>query len=76
MYKISAWKEFFFEQGTAGVPLSDENNGRQIAMRLLAGDDEKAVAKKLTLQQYRARTGTRWPALAGPSVIRRAFIEQ
>jgi hypothetical protein len=37
-----------------GVPLRDENNGRQIAMKLLAGEDEKAAAKKLTLQQHRA----------------------
>jgi hypothetical protein len=37
-----------------GVPLRDDNTGRQVALRLLAGDDEKAVAKKLTLQQYRA----------------------
>ena len=37
-----------------GVPLRDENTGRQVALRLLAGDDEKGLAKKLTLQQYRA----------------------
>jgi hypothetical protein len=37
-----------------GVPLRDDNTGRQVALRLLAGDDEKGLAKKLTLQQYRA----------------------
>jgi hypothetical protein len=37
-----------------GVPLRDDNTGRQVALRLLAGDDEKDLAKKLTLQQYRA----------------------
>lgn len=51
---------YFVENGVLtmsdrdGVPLRDENNGRQIATRLLPGDDEKAAAKKLTLQQYRA----------------------
>jgi hypothetical protein len=51
---------YFVENGVLtmtdrdGVPLHDENNGRQIAMRLLPGEDEKVAAKKLTLQQYRA----------------------
>jgi hypothetical protein len=37
-----------------GTPLRDENTGQRITMRLMPGDDEKAVAKKLTLQQHRA----------------------
>jgi hypothetical protein len=49
---------YFVEHGTLtmcdrdGVPSRDENNGRQIAMRLPPGEDEKVAAKKLTLQQY------------------------
>jgi hypothetical protein len=51
---------YFIEHGILtmcdrdGVPLRDENTGRQVALRLLAGDDEKGFAKKLTLQQHRA----------------------
>jgi hypothetical protein len=37
-----------------GRPLRDDNNGRQVALRLLPGDDVAGLAKKLTLQQYRA----------------------
>jgi hypothetical protein len=36
-----------------GVPLRDENTGRRIAMRLLPGDDEKTLARKMTLRRYR-----------------------
>jgi hypothetical protein len=36
-----------------GKPLRDENTGRQIATRLLAGDEEKGFAKKLTLKLHR-----------------------
>lgn len=36
-----------------GVPLRDENTGRQIAMRLPPGEDEKGAAKKLTLKIHR-----------------------
>jgi hypothetical protein len=50
---------YFVENGTLtmcneeGVPLRDENTGR-IAMKLLHGEDEKGLAKRLTLQQHRA----------------------
>jgi hypothetical protein len=38
----------------SGTPLRDDNTGQRVTMRLLPGEDEKAAAKKLTLQQYRA----------------------
>jgi hypothetical protein len=37
-----------------GRPLRDDNTGRRREIKLLPGDDEKGVARKLTLQQYRA----------------------
>jgi hypothetical protein len=36
-----------------GVPLRDENNGAQITHRLLPGESEKVVAKRLTLRRHR-----------------------
>jgi hypothetical protein len=36
-----------------GEPLRDDNNGERITVRLFPGDDEKVVAKKLTLRRYR-----------------------
>jgi hypothetical protein len=37
-----------------GVPVRDANTGRRIELGLLPGDDEKALAKRLTLKMYRA----------------------
>ena len=51
---------YFVENGVLtmtdreGVPLCDEYNGQRIAMRLLAGESEKAAAKRLTLKIHRA----------------------
>jgi hypothetical protein len=51
---------YFYEGGwvtlcdEGGVPLRDDNTGQRITMRLMPGDDERAVAKKLTLRRYRA----------------------
>ena len=36
-----------------GTPLRDNNTGARITMRLLPGDDERAIAKKLTLRRWR-----------------------
>jgi hypothetical protein len=36
-----------------GKSLRDENTGRRIELRVLPGDDEKALAKRLTLKAYR-----------------------
>jgi hypothetical protein len=51
---------YFVENGTLtltdrdGIPLRDENNGQRITVRLLPGESEKTVAKRMTLRQHRA----------------------
>jgi hypothetical protein len=34
-----------------GKPLRDDNTGRRVELKLLPGDDERAMAKRLTLKQ-------------------------
>jgi hypothetical protein len=40
-----------------GIPLRDDNTGERVTVRLSPGEDEKMVARKLTMKRYRAARG-------------------
>ncbi len=40
-----------------GVPRRDDNTGERVTVRLLPTDNEKTVAKRMTIRLYRAERG-------------------